>query len=457
MNTATLEQPEVLEEKPFKLTDKQVEALGVIGGDSVYALLYGGSRSTKTFTIVRTIVWRALAVDGSRHAILRLRFNQVKKAIFFDTFPKVMRLCFPKVKYRENREDFVIRFPNGSEIWFSGLDDKERTEKILGLEYCTIFLNEVSQIAYDTFLLMITRLAQVCHYTRKGKLMELRLRMFLDENPPNKGHWSYRLFLEKKEPKTGSPIDSPEDYTHLLMNPVDNLENLPAAYIKALNNLPKIKRDRFFLGKFADDRANAFWTPEIIERNRVTEIPDNVDLIRIVVPVDPSGAEDEHDTDADEIGIGVCALGSDGLGYVLEDLTLLAGPAKWGSVAASAYRRHHADRVIGEKNFGGAMVEFTVRAADPNISYKAVNASRGKTQRAEPIAALCEKDKIKFVGQFEALEDELCAFTSTGYIGERSPNRGDWFVWGFTELFPGLAPRTKKERGPINIPRMKRI
>ena len=70
MNTATLEQPEVLEEKPFKLTDKQVEALGVIGGDSVYALLYGGSRSTKTFTIVRTIVWRALAVDGSRHAIL---------------------------------------------------------------------------------------------------------------------------------------------------------------------------------------------------------------------------------------------------------------------------------------------------------------------------------------------------------------------------------------------------
>ena len=163
------------------------------------------------------------------------------------------------------------------------------------------------------------------------------------------------------------------------------------------------------------------------------------------------------DHDADEIGIGVCALGSDGLGYVLEDLTLLAGPAKWGSVAASAYRRHHADRVIGEKNFGGAMVEFTVRAADPNISYKAVNASRGKTQRAEPIAALCEKDKIKFVGQFEALEDELCAFTSTGYIGERSPNRGDWFVWGFTELFPGLAPRTKKERGPINIPRMKRI
>ncbi len=458
MTTATLEQPEVtVEDKPFKLTTKQVEALKVIGGGAMYSLLYGGSRSTKTFTIVRTIVWRALAVDNSRHAILRLRFNQVKKAIFFDTFPKVMRLCFPEVPYKENREDFYVRFPNGSEIWFGGLDDKERTEKILGLEYATIFLNEVSQIAYDTFLLMITRLAQVCRYTRKGKVLELRLRMFLDENPPNKGHWSYRLFIEKKEPKSGQPIEGPEDYTSLLMNPVDNLENLPAAYVKALDKLPKLKRDRFFLGKFTDDRANALFTPEMFEANRVTEIPDDVELSRVVVAVDPSGADDENDTDADEIGIGVCALGTDGNGYVLEDLTLLAGPAKWGGVVASAYNRHKADRVIGEKNFGGAMVEFTVKAANPNISYKGVTASRGKVQRAEPISALTENGKIKFVGNFPDLEDELGAFTNTGYIGERSPNRADWFVWAMTELFPGMAKREKKERGPINIPRMKRI
>lgn len=458
MTTATLPASQAtLEEKPFKLTTKQSEAIRLIGGPAIYTLLFGGSRSTKTFTIVRTIVWRALAVDQSRHAILRLRFNQVKKAIFFDTFPKVMRLCFPEVPYRDNREDFYVRFPNGSEIWFGGLDDKERTEKILGLEYCTIFLNEVSQIAYDTFLLMITRLAQVCRYKRKGEVREMRLRMYLDENPPNKGHWSYRLFIEKREPKSGQPIEGPEDYDSLLMNPVDNLENLPAEYIKALQKLPKVKRDRFWLGKFSDDRANALWTPEIIERNRVNEIPDGVDFVRVVVAVDPSGAEDEQDTDADEIGIGVCALGSDGFGYVLEDLTLLAGPGKWGGVVASAYQRHHADRVIGEKNYGGAMVEFTVRAADPNISYKSVNATRGKVVRAEPISALTEKGKIKFVGRFEALEDELCAFTTTGYIGQRSPNRADWMVWAMTELFPGMAKREKKDRGPINIPRMKRI
>ncbi len=462
MTTAVIHQTELeqSESELFHLTTKQEEALGLIGTDALYCLLFGGSRSTKTFTIVRTIVWRAIAVPNSRHAILRFRFSHVKKSIFFDTFPKVMRLCFPECPYVENKGDWYIKFGNGSEIWFGGLDDKERTEKILGLEYATIFLNECSQISYDSFLMMVTRLAQVCHYRRRGETFELRLKMFLDENPPSKGHWTHKLFLDKKEPKAKTRLEDPENYSSLLMNPVDNLENLPQAYIDALQRLPKRKRDRFWSGKFAEDSDNALWTSEMIEKNRVTMIPeDALPFVRVVVAVDPSGATDEEDEDADEIGIGVCALGADGIGYALEDLTLLAGPKKWGGVVASAYNRHKADRVIAEKNYGGAMVEFTVKAADPNISYKGVNASRGKVVRAEPISALCEMGKIKFVGRFDQLEDELCSFTTIGYIGERSPNRGDWFVWGFTELFPGLAQPDDQwdDKKPIVLPKPKRI
>jgi phage terminase large subunit-like protein len=442
----------------FKLTERQEEALDVIGSEALYILLYGGSRSTKTFTIVRTIVWRALASPNSRHAILRFRFSHVKKSIFYDTFPKVMRLCFPGVPSKANREDWFVRFPNGSEIWFGGLDDKERTEKILGLEYCSIFLNETSQISYDSFLMMVTRLAQVCHWTDKqGERRELSLKMFLDENPPNKGHWTHRAFIEHLEPKSKRRMEEPEDYASLLMNPVDNLENLPEAYVKALQKLPKAQRDRFWLGKFAEETDVALWTSTIIEANRVTELPpEAIPLVRIVVAVDPSGAGDINNENNDDIGIVVGALGSDGIGYLQEDLTLLGGPKKWGGVAASAYQRHNADRVIGESNYGGAMVEFTVRAADPNISYKSVTASRGKVVRAEPISALCELGKIKFVGRFDALEDELCAFTTTGYVGEHSPNRADAFVWAFTELFPGMAVRSKPDVS-FDIPEMTRI
>lgn len=446
-----------LSEKPvFALTEKQSEAIELFSSAAIYVLLYGGSRSTKTFTIIRTIVWRALAVAGSRHAILRFRFNHVKTAVVHDTFPKVMSLCFPECSYHLDKTDWFVRFPNGSEIWFGGLDDKERTEKILGNEYATIFLNECSQISYNAYLIVLTRLAQLCFYEWAGERHELRLKLFFDENPPNKGHWTHKLFIDGKDPDSKRLLENPEDYASLLMNPADNRENLPVSYLTALDRMPKAQRDRFYLGKFSDDTDNALWTADILEASRVNG-DDLPDMVRMVVAVDPSGAGDKNNTNNDAIGIGVAGLGTDGIGYVFEDLTLKAGPATWGKVVASAYERHKADRVVGEENFGGAMVSFVVRTANPNISYKSVTASRGKVIRAEPISALHELGKIKLVGRFDDLEDELTAFTKTGYLGEKSPNRADWFVWAMTELFPGMTKKEEKPQAPIYVPNLKRL
>lgn len=448
----------------FVLTARQVKAIALLSLKATYFLFFGGARSTKTFTFIRTIVWRALAVPESRHAVLRFRFKHVKDSVANDTFPKMMKLCFPEIPqvYKSggngwylNKQDYYVEFPNKSQIWFGGLDDKDRVEKILGNEYSTILLNEISQIAYNSYLIILTRLAQKCFYIVDGKKKELSLKLFCDENPPSKGHWSYKLFIDKKDPLSGKPLSNPEDYEYFLMNPSHNIENLPASYIKALKNLPKRKRDRFWDGKFTDENENALWSIDIIEKYKVNDIPDGVDLVRVVVAVDPSGADDDSEDTSDDIGIGVVGLGSDGIAYVLEDLTLNAGPAKWGKVTASAYERHEADRVIGEDNYGGAMVEFVIRTANPNISYKSVRASRGKTVRAEPISALHETGKIRFVGDFPDLEDELMCFTKTGYIGEKSPNRADWFIWAMTELFPGM---TKPDEPVVKIkpiPKMK--
>ena len=429
-------------QKLFKLIPKQEEAIRLFSSEALYILLFGGSRSTKTFTIVRTIIIRALASAGSRHLIARFRFNHVKTSVVHDTFPKVMNLCFPGVRYNLDKSDWFVELPNGSQIWFGGLDDKERTEKILGNEYATIFLNECSQISYSSYLMLITRLAQVCSYERGGIERQMRLKMFLDENPPNKGHWTHKLFIEHKDPDTKRPLENVSDYACMLMNPKDNAENLPETYINALKNLPKRKRERFYDGKFADSSEQALWNTEIIEENKVSEHPE---LIRIVVAVDPSGADDDESKNNDDIGIGVAGLGIDGLAYVLEDLTINASPNKWGKVAVQAYRNHNADMIVGEANYGGAMVEFVIKTADANVPYKSVTASRGKTVRAEPISSLHEQGKIKFVGDFPDLEDELLGFTTTGYIGERSPNRADWFVWAITELLPVYGSYEKEE------------
>jgi phage terminase large subunit-like protein len=80
------------------------------------------------------------------------------------------------------------------------------------------------------------------------------------------------------------------------------------------------------------------------------------------------------------------------------------------------------------------------------VPFKKITASRGKVVRAEPIAALHEKGKIRLVGRFIRLEEELCAMTTSGYVGQRSPNRADAFVWAITELFPSIIKLEQKKQ-----------
>jgi len=431
----------------YKPTVKQREALRLIGSNAMYIMLWGGSRSGKTYIAIRAIIVRALASPGSRHAILRFRFNHVKASVVRDTFPKVMKTGFPDVKFHLDKTDWFAEFANGSQIWFGGLDDKERTEKILGQEHATIYLNESSQIGYSSVLLAMTRLAQVCNYDINGTKSQLRHKMLFDCNPPSMAHWSYKLFIKKLDPDSNKPLNNPEDYDSIQMNPMDNQENLPATYIKTLQNMPARMRKRFYEGKFADTTENALWTMETIEKWKTTDTPD---MQRIIIAVDPSGAGDEDNLDNDAIGIIVAGLGTDGNAYLLEDLTVKAGPATWGKIATSAFDRHQADLIVAEMNYGGEMVKFVVRAAKPKVPFKKVTATRGKVVRAEPISSLTEQGKIRFAGDFPELEDELYSFTTMGYIGEKSPNRADAFIWAMSELFPGMVKKEKqkKERRP---------
>jgi Phage terminase large subunit/Terminase RNaseH-like domain len=412
-------------------------------------MLYGGSRSGKTFLAVRNIVLRALKADGSRHVVLRFRFNAVKASVWLDTFPKVMQVAFPGVEFKENKTDFYVEFGNGSQIWFGGLDDKERTEKILGMEFVTIYLNEASQIPWNSRNIAVTRLAQKCIQKIQNRQdAQLKPRMYYDCNPPPKSHWTYKLFHDKQDPETKQPLSDPSDYAWFQINPGSNAENISGDYLKTLESMSARMRKRFLDGEFADATPNQLFTDENIDkwRHYGAELPD---MVRVVVGVDPSGAGDIDNADNDAIGIVVGGLGTDGNAYLLEDCTVKAGPATWGKVATSAYERHDADVIVGEVNYGGAMVQQTILAARPRTPYKPVTASRGKVVRAEPFSSLYEQGKVRHVGVFAELEDELTAFSTYGYTGTGSPNRADAWVWVLSELFPGLVRGEKKKKDRI--------
>lgn len=402
----------------FKLTVAQDKAMDVLISDAIYIALGGGSRSGKTFLLVRAVITRALKCK-SRHAIFRYRFNACKQSVVLETLPDVMALCFPGLMTHctLDKTDWYLMLPNGSEIWFGGLDDKERVEKILGKEYATMYFNEASQIPYQSYVLALSRLAQ--------KTENLKLKVYVDFNPPSRLSWLYRLFVEHKDPDSKQSLQKPEQYGFYLINPGDNRENLDPQYLAILDAMPEKQRNRFLLGKFADVSDGQFWTEDVLATNRILLPVDMPDLLRIVVAIDPSGCSGPEDTRSDEVGIVVAGLGTNGHGYLLEDLSGRYGPHEWGTIAVEAYHRHHCDRIVAENNYGGAMVQATIEAIEPDLPYQDACATRGKHVRAEPISALYEKGRFHHYGYFPELEEQLTGFTAGGYTGLRSPDRAD--------------------------------
>lgn len=424
------------------LTPKQREANKLLAGPQRHTLLVGGARSGKTFVALRRIMARGLRAPGSRHGVLRLHNNAVRASIWLDTLPKVARLCFPAAELIDHvRDGYVEVRPGPFEIWVGGLDDKEKVDKILGQEFSTLFLNEISQIPYASVLTARSRLAQkVSVPGRSGALLPIRA--FYDLNPVGKRHWSYREFIEHTDPESRRPLGNPENFRHLFMPPTSNIDNLPDGTLAELDSLPARQRKRFFLGEYSDDIEGALWTFESLDRARcqLSEVPTT--LREVVVAVDPSGTSGDEEKRSDDIGIVVAGRSDDGMAYVLADRTCNLPPEGWGRVVATAYHEFKADRVIAETNFGGDMVRSTIHATDRNIPYRPVSASRGKAVRAEPVSALYGhqhngewiKDRVRHAGEFLKLEGELLDFSAAGYVGMRSPNRADAAIWALTDL-----------------------
>ncbi len=146
--------------KPFTLTEKQKEVRSVFATAAKFFLVYGGSRSGKTFLTIYAIIIRMLKAPGSRHVVFRNDGVDAKQSIGNETVPAVIDLAFPGLVLKWNDQDGYYQAPNGSQLWLAGLKDKARLDKVLGKEFATIYLNEASQITLEAFRVVQTRLAQ---------------------------------------------------------------------------------------------------------------------------------------------------------------------------------------------------------------------------------------------------------------------------------------------------------
>lgn len=220
----------------------------------------------------------------------------------------------------------------------------------------------------------------------------------------------------------------------------ENADNLAPSFLETIREKyegTRLGRQELF-AELLDDLPGALWPRSVFDQHRRKDAPD---LQRIVVAVDPSGTGGDED-EGDSVGIVIAGKGVDGRAYVLADRTCKLSPDGWGRRAVAAYHEFGADRIVAERNYGGAMVAHVIKTVDQKVSYREVVATRGKVVRAEPVAALYEQGRVSHLHGLDELEDQLCLMGPSGFAGEGSPDRADALVWALTELMlKAEAPR----------------
>lgn len=383
----------------------------LIASDNRYAVITGGRGSGKSFAITTILCMLMLEKDRT---ILFLRQTMTSAYIsIINEFNEKLEILNIQDQFNINKTEIEHK-TTGSRILFRGIQtgSKNNTANLKSINGVSVLVVDEAEelVDEDTF-------DRIDLSVRKIGVVN---KVILVMNPSRVDHWIYKRFF-----KDGQQ----ENTTYIHTTYLDNIDNLDDSFIEQLERLKETnlkKYNHLVLGEWSDgDSDFALWTDDLINGLRVSERPP---LKRVVIAIDP--AVTSKDT-SDETGLIACGVGFDNHLYVLEDCTGTYSPKDWATKAIMMYRKWEADRIVGEVNNGGDLIETVLRSIDQNIPYKSVHATRDKLTRAEPVAAIYEQGKAHHVGKFLELEYEMT--TWEGKKGQKSPNRIDALVWGATE------------------------
>lgn len=215
-------------------------------------VLEGGSRSSKTFSIIQFwILWAYANIGKEKRVVVsRLKGTWLAGTVYLD-FLKILRLYKLYDRKNENKSNKIYKLFD-VEFWFIGLDDPQ---KIHGMETDAFWINEAVEAGKDDY----DQLMQRC----KGFAI-------LDYNPSEEEHWIYDSICKRE--KTW--------YHHstMLMNPLisQNAKEQILSYEPTETNFKagtadKRKWDIYGLGKRAKIEGLVFDNWEIIKN-----VPDNL-------------------------------------------------------------------------------------------------------------------------------------------------------------------------------------
>lgn len=380
-------------------------------------LLLGGRGSGKTRTGAEWIREQVAMHGKTRIALVAPTFNDARE-VMLEGESGLLNIGYPSERPEFSSTRRRLNWPNGAVGYVYTAEDPDG---LRGPQFDAAWADEFCAWSYPD-----------------DTLSNLRLALRLGDNPQ---------LVMTTTPKPIPALKKLMKAKGILISrgkTSDNADNLAPTFMAAMEEAyggTRLGRQELS-GEFIEDLPGALWTRAMLETAYTSERPE---FSKVILAIDPPVTSGER---SDACGLVVAAMTGEGRSakaYILHDGTVQGrSPEGWARAAISLAEGWEADYILAEVNQGGELVTSVLRMFDPYIAIRTVHASRGKTARAEPVAALYEQGRVLHCGHFTELEDELAAMGTEGGL-RKSPDRADALVWAVTELMlkKRSAPRIR--------------
>lgn len=164
----------------------------------------GGSRSSKTYSIVQLLIFLCLTNPKLKVSIVRKSFPSLRGSVLRDFVEILNNLNLYDIN-SHNKTEQMYSFKNGSYVEFFSIDDQQ---KIRGRKRDICYCNEGNELEYEDFLQLSLR-------TNKC--------LFIDFNPSDTEHFLYELIKDNRSVLIKSTY---KDNIYLSKDIIEEIENL---------------------------------------------------------------------------------------------------------------------------------------------------------------------------------------------------------------------------------------
>jgi PBSX family phage terminase large subunit len=184
-----------------------------------YRAIITGVGFGKTAAGVNEMIKDCVEHPGTLNLIFAPTFPLLKNV----TMREFWKFCPKEIIHAHNQSDHMVKFVNGSELVYLSGDNTRDIDRLRGLTIGAAYGDEVSLSPHYAWEIIIARLRDP-----KGSL-----KLWVSATPKGSGSWLQKLFVLKKDPRNGQPLENPQSYVVIGGSTLDN-PHTPEEYKKTL-------------------------------------------------------------------------------------------------------------------------------------------------------------------------------------------------------------------------------